>query len=339
MKFNREKVEAINQYIIEKVGQGECRIADYVSDKMNIDKSTVYRRLAELTERGVIIKEKKGVYKLASHVWKYTLSRSANQLLSDTDVYVNVLREHLDGISSGALGIWEYAFSEMINNVIDHSGAESVEITVKKDSLNTTVIINDNGVGIFEKIKSFFNMASIEDAITELFKGKLTTDNINHSGEGIFFSARMMDEFYIISSGRVFSCNAFDEDYVYRMAGEIPSATCVIMSLANDTKKTALEVFNRYSDVEGGFTKTMIPLKNIYASSPVSRSQAKRLCERLSQFEEVVLDFDGLEWMGQGFAHQVFVVFQNANPKIEILPINMSEGVEKMYNHVTRREY
>ena len=46
------------------------------------------------------------------------------------------------------------------------------------------------------------------------------------------------------------------------------------------------------------------------------------------------MDFDSIEWMGQGFAHQVFVVFHNEHPGITIVPINMNENVTKMYNHV-----
>ena len=59
------------------------------------------------------------------------------------------------------------------------------------------------------------------------------------------------------------------------------------------------------------FTKTTIPLKNIFEGSPVSRSQAKRICQNgLKIREEVILDFDAIEWMGQGFAHQMFAVFR-----------------------------
>lgn len=60
------------------------------------------------------------------------------------------------------------------------------------------------------------------------------------------------------------------------------------------------------------------------------------MCNRFEGFEEVTIDFEGIQWMGQGFAHQLFVVFQNANPNVKLTPINMSEGVLKMYNHVTK---
>lgn len=86
---------------------------------------------------------------------------------------------------------------------------------------------------------------------------------------------------------------------------------------------------------DDGFTKTTIPLNNIFSASPVSRSQAKKVCNRLDRFKEVILDFEGLNWMGQGFAHQIFVVFARENPEIRLVPVHMGEDVEKMYRHVT----
>ena len=69
---------------------------------------------------------------------------------------------------------------------------------------------------------------------------------------------------------------------------------------------------------------------------PVSISQAKRVCHRLERFEEVILDFEGVEWMGQGFAHQLFVVFANQHPEIQMIPVNMNEDVTKMHTHVIK---
>ena len=66
----------------------------------------------------------------------------------------------------------------------------------------------------------------------------------------------------------------------------------------------------------------------------MSRSQAKRVCNRLDKFREVVLDFEGLSWMGQGFAHQIFVVFERENPEIKLVPVHMEADGEKMYRHV-----
>lgn len=89
-----------------------------------------------------------------------------------------------------------------------------------------------------------------------------------------------------------------------------------------------------FSDADGGFSRTHIPIKNIYELYPVSRSQAKRLCHRFEKFKEVELDFQGITEIGQGFAHEIFVVFQNAHPDVKLISANMTEEVEKMVNHV-----
>lgn len=60
------------------------------------------------------------------------------------------------------------------------------------------------------------------------------------------------------------------------------------MSLSNYTHKKPHEVFDLYANVDGGFIKTKIPMKNIFDTSPISRSQAKRVCNRLEKFKEVL---------------------------------------------------
>ncbi len=48
------------------------------------------------------------------------------------------------------------------------------------------------------------------------------------------------------------------------------------------------------------------------------------------------MDFEGVEWMGQAFAHQIFSIYQKEHPEISLVPINMNDEVSKMLNHVTR---
>lgn len=84
-----------------------------------------------------------------------------------------------------------------------------------------------------------------------------------------------------------------------------------------------------------GFIKTRIPLKEVCPfAQPVARSQARRLLHRLEEFKQVEFDFDGVEFMGQGFADEVFRVFQNKYPDIELIPINACETVMGMIQHV-----
>ncbi len=335
MKYTAEKKQTVLLYILEKISSGAESLSRTVAEALGISTNTVHSYLNELLADGIIEKKGRGKYALREAETVYTFKRSQGELESDTLAYDVCLRDKLSGLPENVQHIWSYALSEMVNNVIDHSGAECMEISVTKSYLKTSVSVIDNGVGIFEKIKNHFSLPSLDEAICELFKGKLTTDETNHSGEGIFFSSKMMDSFCILSGGKIFTASQYENERVLDL-DEGFCGTCVYMSLSNFTARTAREVFDLYASAEGAFTTTRIPLRSIFDSAPVSRSQAKRISNRLETFREVILDFEGVSWMGQGFAHQLFVVFANSHPALSLTPIHMSEGVAAMYNHVLK---
>ena len=68
----------------------------------------------------------------------------------------------------------------------------------------------------------------------------------------------------------------------------------------------------------------------------MSRSEAKRLVSGLERFREVVLDFGGVELVGQGFADEVFRVWASQHPDITLIPIAMSPPVAFMVERAIR---
>jgi hypothetical protein len=80
------------------------------------------------------------------------------------------------------------------------------------------------------------------------------------------------------------------------------------------------------------FTKTVVPvlLAREGDENLVSRSQAKRLLAPVDRFGSVVLDFAGVDTMGQAFADEIFRVFRLAHPGVLIIPINANTDVTKM---------
>ena len=287
-----------------------------------------------------IIKKHKDKYALVEKAETFVLRRSKGELREEDLIYNQYVSKYIVQFPDNIQRIWQYSFMEMMNNAIDHSEAEVVILSIFQNFLTTTIMIDDAGIGIFRKIKDFYGYDSLDDAVNELFKGKLTTDSNNHSGEGIFFTSRVLDRFAAISDGKIFTHDKYSEtirnledtkdlnDWKHR------KGTLIYMELSNFSKKNLMEVFNMFSNIDGGFTKTHIPIKNIYETYPVSRSQAKRLCHRFDRFQEIELDFDGITEIGQGFAHEIFVVFQNCHKDIKLVPINVSENVGKMINHV-----
>jgi hypothetical protein len=68
----------------------------------------------------------------------------------------------------------------------------------------------------------------------------------------------------------------------------------------------------------------------------VSRSEAKRLLHGMEKFEEVVLDFRGVQSVGQGFADEVLRVWSRAHPGTRLIPEHMNDAVRFMVESARR---
>lgn len=111
--------------------------------------------------------------------------------------------------------------------------------------------------------------------------------------------------------------------------------TIVMMVLSNCSRRNIDEVLNSFSDPDRGFFRTQLMIKNVIPNGdPVSRSQAKRLYNGFDKFEEVELDFDDIENIGQAFTHELFVVFSRNHPEIKLLVKNANQKVENMIKRV-----
>jgi STAS-like domain of unknown function (DUF4325) len=228
--------------------------------------------------------------------------------------------------------IWYFGFTEMFNNAIEHSEASKILVTLNQTAISTDLSIADDGAGIFHKIQTALNLHDERLAVLELAKGKFTTQPANHSGQRIFFTSRLFDQFEI-RSGRVYFSHQWgaDEDWIKEVR-EYEAGTIVSLMLQNNTQRTSKELFDQFTvDDDYGFTKTVVPVSLAQLDeSLVSRSQAKRLLARIEQFRVVVMDFKDVEEIGQAFADEVFRVFRNQHPEVEINSINASQNVQKM---------
>ena len=105
------------------------------------------------------------------------------------------------------------------------------------------------------------------------------------------------------------------------------------------TERTTKEIFDEYTSDDFVFNKTKITVhlaKDYLGHDFVSRSLAKRILMNVEKFKIIVLDFENIDNIGQGFADEVFRVFKNKNPDITIVPVNMNEEMEFMINRAMK---
>lgn len=327
--------EPVRRFLIENLEGHSSDIVRLTAERFACSRQAVHKHLQRLIAEGAVVESgqtRSKKYNLAPLVeWSKVYELAAG--LAEDVVWRNDVSPLLGKLPENVLNIWHYGFTEMFNNVIDHSGASVVSIELRKTAAATTVTIYDNGVGIFKKIQAALELVDERHAVLELAKGKFTTDPANHSGEGIFFSSRMFDHF-VIASGEVYFSHEFDEkeDWILQ-ASSASGGTLVRMVLHNHTARTLKKVFDKFtSDDDYGFTKTVVPVKLMRYGDDnlVSRSQAKRLLARFDRFKVVVLDFSGVASIGQAFADEVFRVFKGKHPEVEVVAVHASSEVKRM---------
>lgn len=235
-----------------------------------------------------------------------------------------------NGLKENIAHILSYAFTEMLNNAIEHSNSEKIFYEIKRSGNELTFEIKDSGVGIFTNIENKFGLSNELEAIQELVKGKSTTDPKHHSGEGIFFTSKIADEL-ILSSHK--TKLIFDNKQDDIAVGDIRSiqGTRVEFSIGTDSKKDLQKLFEEFSTNAMEFDKTRVRV-SLFAGGVeyISRSQARRLMINLDKYNVIELDFKGINSIGQGFADQVFRVFQGDHPEIVIKALNCIPVVDFM---------
>lgn len=332
MSKSRKRSEEIRHFILENIENKSKDVVSLTVEKFKISRQAVHRHIKNLLEQRALVHPKLGVYELKrQEEWSLTIPLSKET--PEDVIWRSLISEKINTLPDNVTDIWHYGFTEMVNNVIDHSESERVEISIIKTAISTEMHIFDSGIGIFKKIKEGMNLLDERHAVLELTKGKLTTDPANHTGEGIFFTSRMFDEFSILT-GEVFLSHSYekDEDWILQNQ-ENHRGTLISMKLKNNTARKTTEIFNKFTSGDSfGFTKTIVPVRLAQYGNEklVSRSQAKRLLDRIDRFKTVLFDFKEVESIGQAFADEVFRVFRQQHPHIDIFPINANNLVMQM---------
>ena len=261
--------------------------------------------------------------------YKYTYNNDGT--LSEDSVWERDIKKHFTNVAQNIWRMWTYGFLEMFNNAIEHSKGKKIKVVISENKIYTAISITDDGIGIFKNIKTNFNLSDEKDALLELVKGKRTTDIKRHSGQGIFFTSKMFDNFYIKSNGITFNSKPekkCDLDIIINNY-----STCVYMCLAKNSCKTPKDIFDEFStEIPGDFDKTIVPIHFANSTDLVSRSQARRILSGLELFKEVTLDFKDIAYIGQAFADEIFRVFPSMNPDTAISSINANDEVLYMIN-------
>lgn len=335
-----ERTRKIRRFLLEHIPEHPTDIAMLAAEEFDITRQAVNRHLREMADEGLV--EARGhtrarEYRLRRRERSWTLSLEDG--FEDHRVWAERVAPELEGLAENVVEICHYGLTKVLDNALEHSAGSRVELLLERNPLEVGMDVWDDGVGIFWKIAEAFDLDGEKDAVLELSKGKLTTDPERHTGEGIFFTSRMFDDFTIWSHRLLFRHLATAGDWLLSDRDQIPG-TFVRMEIATDSDRTSREVFDRFTEDEDyAFSVTHVPvaLARYGDENLISRSRARRLVARFGEFRRVVLDFAGVDSVGQAFADEVFRVWQTAHPDVELRWVNANEAVERMIRRARGR--
>jgi anti-sigma regulatory factor (Ser/Thr protein kinase) len=232
--------------------------------------------------------------------------------------------------------VLHYILTELVNNAIDHSGSAEVDVRVARKGSTISLDVRDEGVGIFRHIRDKLGLDSELEALQELSKGKTTTMPSRHTGEGIFFSSKAANRFEIISGTLRWIVDNRKRDMAVGTSEAAMLGTTVRAEIDCENTRDLTSIFAEYTrDLEFSKTRTIVRLFAI-GTEFLSRSQAKRVVHGLEKFREVVLDFEGVDIVGQGFADEIFRVWARHHPEVLLVPSAMNDPVAFMVERAIR---
>lgn len=332
----------MREKILDFINKKQRLTASELATRYKVSPQAIHRHLKVLLSEGTILRQgssRKTTYYIPNtpqalklHQYISLAETFENEALQEDQIFSRLVEKlpFIKILPANTHRILYYAFTEMMNNAIDHS--ESKKISMIWKTLGNQIIfeIEDKGIGIFANLQEKKNLSDEMEAIQTLLKGKETTQPEKHSGEGIFFTSKIADSFALESHRKRLSFDNKNSDIFIEDIRNKPG-TLVHFEISKNTSKTLDALFRQYTNANFEFEKNETKVSLYRQGEPyISRSQAKRLLHGLSRFKKIVLDFKGLETIGQGFADEVFRVFKSQHPDIEITPLHMHENVEFM---------
>ncbi|HJR10968.1 MAG TPA: DUF4325 domain-containing protein [Rhodanobacteraceae bacterium] len=332
----KNRSDQIDAALLAAVAAHPRDLTSFVASQLGVSRQTTAARARALVESGFLARS--GTTRPTYVLGPTRFGEFEHPLkgLTEDQVWSRDVAPLLNNLPANIIDIAHYGLTEMVNNAIDHSEGKKLTVTVISKDGEADLRVSDDGIGIFRKIAAALELPDDRLALLELSKGKFTTDPARHTGEGVFFTSRAFDHFEIASGGLVFDhLVGFDKDVLTEASPKrVRSGTTIIMSIATDSPRILGQVFEEYSSGpdDYSFARTIVPVRlaQIGDENLISRSQAKRLMQRVDRFQHVMLDFQGVTTIGPAFADEIFRVFAREHPEVELVATHAVPEVRQM---------
>jgi len=329
---------AVEETIDRMLSQWGSIANRHVAEAAGVSRQAVHARLKRRVEAGELIVEGSGRnvrYRRAQHPHHFVYEREG---LEEHEVWNEVRSDvmELGELPEATERVLHSAFTELVNNAIEHSSARLVKVRCQRINSRIAIEIIDDGVGIFDHLVAVLEIPTRLFALQELSKGRITTLPEAHAGGGLYFVSRIADYFEIESGGIRWMV---DNDLPDMAMGSssLEAGTRAWFESEIQPQAGADEAFSESNEALELSSRRLVVKLFAIGVRFMSRSEARRLLHELEQYREIILDFKDVEAVGLGFVDEVFRVWPSVHPDTRIRAIHMEPAVRFMVERVSKQ--
>jgi anti-sigma regulatory factor (Ser/Thr protein kinase) len=238
----------------------------------------------------------------------------------------------LDDLPEAAERALHTAVVELVDNAVAHSRGKRVEVSFRKAHDRLIVEVFDDGEGIFDHLAHENELDDSLEALRQLTKGRLTTLPREHTGEGLFLLSKIADFFEVESGGLLWMVDNEIDD-VGIASAHVRPGTRVRFEVDVGTDTSLESVFAQSSEAFELSRRRVVVKLFESGNRFLSRSEARKLLAGLGRFRNVVVDFRGVDAVGQGFVDEMFRVWPSRHHDTRLHPVNMVPPIAFLVEH------
>tara|TARA_B100002051_G_C16693473_1_gene616830 strand:+ start:488 stop:1501 length:1014 start_codon:yes stop_codon:yes gene_type:complete len=333
--------DIIKRFLLDNLSKHQKDIVQTAINQFGISRQAIHRHMNSLIKDNKVKAHgttKGRHYELMPYV-NYTKTVDLNIDFSIDILLKNQIRPLLKSLPKNILEIFEFATGALLNNVQEHSNAMKlyVKLFIKHDEAH--FIVSDNGIGIFEHIKSGLRLPNVQLAAIELAKGNVTANPSEHSGDEMNAVIHLFDKVEIASSGQSLSfINNRNEWKIYHSTQT--KGTRMHLLINPSSNRTCSEIFNNI--FSSGQKKISIPLNLLETSNQSlinSKIKAKSVLRNIQNYDVVEFDFKKIKLIGPAFADTLVRETKEKNKYALIEWINTNKTVDLLMSRALNRKY
>ena len=322
--------QQVKKFLLDNLSKHQKDIIQTAIRRFGISRQAVHKHMNNLIndKKVAAYGNTKGRYYELMPTVNFNKTINIGSMQTGDDIIKKFIEPNIRILSENIFEIFHFSTQALINNIFDHANASKILFKIYITHKDAHFIISDNGIGIFDHLRSGLNLFDEHLAALELAKGHVTTDPHNHSGDELYTVIHLFDKVKIDSSGRSLGFSNYNQDWSLKYSPHRQGSR-IHLTISPSSKRTCKEIFNSIFHLNDKKVRIPLNLLDISEHKVVnSRSQVESVLRNIKDFNEIEFDFKKIDLIGPSFADELVRKTIEKNYKAKIKCINANETVD-----------